>query len=215
MYAFKNMFDKICKYKKCSLPVRPDGGAWEIVGYQTVDFALPNPVEFNISKKTKEAVFGMFRFKYEGIFGKLPYWLSESEIRALALFVRGYEEKAEAEELEKLKKYGYIREKAGKAEPALLIFDKKEKIEFCDKEKRRLEKLDEEIYAFLKSAQEKTLSIMRGEMPKKFFEAPHQYNHVLECLSINKNYVCEQALLDGYLKYDEHTSPTIGNFIFI
>ena len=215
MYAFKNMFDNVCKYKKCSSPVRPDGGAWEIVGYQTIDFDLPNFVEFNISKRIKNAFFGMFRFKYEGIFGKIPYWLSESEIRALALFVRGHAEVAETEELEKLKKYGYIREKYGKAEPALLIFDEKEKIEFCDKEKRRLEKLDEEIYDLLKSAQEKTLAIMRVEMPRKFFEAPRQYNHVLGCLSINNNYICEQALRDGYLKYDARTSQTIGNFIFI
>ncbi len=215
MYAFKNMFDNICKYKKCNSPVRPDGGAWEIVGYQTIDFDLPKFVEFNISKRIKEAVFGMFRFKYDGIFGKMPYWLSESEIRALALFVRGQAEMAEAEELEKLKNYGYIREKCGKVEPTLLIFDEKEKIEFGAEEKRRLAAMDEEISAFLKNSQKKTIAIMREEMPKKFFEAPHQYNHVLGCLSINNNYICEQALRDGYLKYDERTSPTIGNFIFI
>lgn len=215
MYVFKNMFDKICKYKTCGSPVRPDGGAWEIVGYQTIDFALPNPVEFNISKKTKEAVFGMFRFKYEGIFGKTPYWLSESELRALALAVRCLAAEAEAEELEKLIKYGYIRETQCGLEPTLLIFDEKEKVVFEKEEKKKLWHIDEEIYALLKSSQEKTLEIMSGEMPRKFLQNPHQYNHVLQCLSINNNYICEQALRDGYLKYDERTSPTIGNFIFI
>ncbi len=215
MYAFKNMFEKICKYKACKAPVRPDGGAWEIAGYQTIDFDLPRIVEFNISKKTKDAVFGMFRFKYDGIFGKIPYWLSESEIRALALFVRGYADEAEWEEIENLIKHGYIRETRGGLEPSLLVFDRKEKVMFEKEEAQKLRRIDEEIYGLLEGARKKTLAVMREEMPKKFFEAPRQYNHVLECLSINNNYICEQALRDGYLKYDERTSPTIGNFIFI
>ena len=215
MYAFKNMFDKICKYKPCKSPVRPDGGAWEVIGYQTVDFALPTPVEFNISKKLKDAVFGEFRFKCAGIFGKLPYWLSDSEIRALALCVRGLSELAEEDDVGKLIEYGYIQKKGRLLEPSLVVFDSKENVVFEKEEKRNLVYIDAEITDLLQRALQKTSDIIKAELPEKFFENPNQYNHALQTLSINNDYICEQALKDGYLKYDERTSPTIGNFIFI
>lgn len=212
-YSFRNLFSSVCKYRLASLPVRPDGGGWEIVGYQTVDFTLPNCVEFNISRRINECIFGEFRFKYDGMFGTLPYWLTDGEIKALSHAVKGMACEADEDEIEKLIRYGYVD--ADSLRPTVAVFDEKDKVAFTAAEYRKLMHLETDIKEILRDSYRKTVDIMKKEMPKKFFESPNQFNSVLGSLAINNDYICSCAVQDGFLRYDEDMKRTVGNFMLV
>ena len=189
-YNAKDTHNMSNEYKN-SYPARPDGGAWILTGYETVDWDTPlfvgqhgylahdqNEVKMDID-------FGQFKFFYQNIQAKTPAHLNWMEAYTLWLVCGGRTEACENAYLEKLIEYGYLK-KEDSIVPNLVIFDRNAEKPYDAQLTQRLTALRNEIYAL-------------------FRQAP----------CIERGYVVEQAILDGWLKYDDHTVNTIGAYIYL
>ncbi len=176
-------------------PSRPDNGAWTLTGYETVDWEEPAFVglhgylSHDKEEVKKEIDFGQYKFYTGGFYAKTPEFLTYSEAYTLWLVCAGRAEDGEKGYIEKLLEYGYIKNTNGVIEPNVVVFnsnaDNAEKPYKVDPADR--------------------MTVLIGEIGTLIKQAP----------SITRGYVVEQALKDGWLKYDENTINTIGAFIYL
>ncbi len=175
-----------------SYPERPDDGAWTLVGYETVDWKQPMFVgqngyfSYDKNEIVKNVNFGQFKFFYNHIYEKTPEHLTWKEAYTLWLVCSGRTEEAEGGYLEKLMKYGYLKKQDGAILPKIVIFDRNAEPPY-------------------NAALAHTLSTLKNEIFDLISQAPN----------IERGYVVEQALNDGWLKYDERTVHTIGAYIYL
>ncbi len=172
-------------------PSRPDNGAWILMGYETIDFEKPNFVgqhgyiSYDKNEIKKDIDFAQFKFFFKNIQERTPINLSWIEAYTLWLVCSGRIEACEKSYLEKLLGYGYLK-KDGSIIPNVVIFDR-------DAEKPYNEQLT------------KKLTSLRDEIYSLFYQAP----------DIERGYVVDQAIADGWLKYDENMVNTIGAYIYL
>lgn len=172
-------------------PSRPDNGEWTLTGYETIDWEEPDFVgqhgylSYDKAEVKKEIGFGQFKFNVGG-YTKTPEYLTYSEVYTLWLVCAGKAEDGEKDYIEKLLEYGYIKNTNGVIEPNVVVFDS------------NAEKPDNaELTA--------RLTVLISEINALIVQVP----------SISRGYVVEQALEDGWLKYDENTINTIGAYIYL
>ncbi|MDE6748164.1 MAG: hypothetical protein K2K21_03755 [Lachnospiraceae bacterium] len=147
------------------------------------------PIFHDKEEVKKEIDFGQYKFYTGGYYAKTPEHLTYSEAYTLWLVCAGRAEYGEKDYIEKLLKYGYIKNMNGVIEPNVVVFKsnadnagKPYKVDPAD----RMTVLIGEIGILIKQVQ-----------------------------SITRGYVVEQALKDGWLKYDENTINTIGAYIYL
>lgn len=173
-------------------PSRPDNGEWTLTGYETIDWEEPAFVgqhgylSYDKSEVKKEIDFGQFKFYTCGHAAKTPEYLTYSEAYTLWLVCAGKTEDGEKDYIEKLLEYGYIKNTDGVIEPNVVVFDSNAEKPHNAELTARLTTLVREINAL-----------------------------IVQVPSISRGYVVEQALEDGWLKYDENTINTIGAYIYL
>jgi len=174
-----------------SYPERPDDGAWIITGYETIDWKQPEFVgqhgylSYDMNEIKKDIDFAQFKFQYKSIGDKTPTHLSWNEAYTLWLVCSGRTESCEKSYLEKLLEYGYLK-KEGSIIPNVVIFDRNAEKPYNEQLTEKLTSLRDDIYNLFKHAPD-----------------------------IERGYIVEQAILDGWLKYDDDTINTIGAYIYL
>jgi len=176
---------------RSTYPMRPDDGAWTLTGYETVDFEEPDFVGKHTcisndkNEIKKDIDFAQFKFFYKNIQARTPAHLNWNEAYTLWLVCSGRIEACEKSYLDQLLAYGYLK-KDGSIVPNVVIFNESAE-KNCNKQfTKKLSSLKDEIYSL-------------------FYQAPN----------IERGYVVEQAILDGWLKYDDNTISTIGAYIYL
>ncbi len=173
-------------------PSRPNNGAWTLTGYEIVDWEEPAFVgkhgylSYDNVEVKKEIDFNQFKFYTGGYYAKTPEHLTYSEVYTLWLVCAGKAEAGEKGYIDKLLEYGYIKNTNGVIEPNVVVFDS------------NAEKSDNAELAA-------RLTVLISEISALIVQVP----------SISRGYVVEQALEDGWLKYDENTINTIGAYIYL
>jgi len=189
-WSAKTVNDASVEYRN-SLPTRPDDGAWDLTGYETIDWKQPDFVgqhgylSHDVNEIKKDIDFAQFKFQYNKICEKTPLHLSWIEAYTLWQVCSGCIEACEKSYLEKLIEYGYLK-KDDSIIPNIVIFDR-------NADKSHNEQLTEK------------LTSLRDEIYSLFKQAP----------DIERGYVVEQAILDGWLKYDDNMTNTIGAYIYL
>ncbi len=182
---------KMSEEYRASYPSRPDDGAWTLMGYETIDFEKPKFVgqhgylSHDVNDIKKDIDFAQFKFQYNHICEKTPLNLSWKEAYTLWLICSGRIEVCEKSYLEKLLEYGYLK-KDDSIIPNVVIFDRNAEEPHNEELSQKLTSLKNEIFAL-------------------FNQAP----------DIERGYVVEQAIIDGWLKYDDDTVNTIGAYIYL
>ena len=172
-------------------PMRPDDGTWTLTGYETIDWTPPEFVglhgyrSYDVNEIKKDIDFAQFKFYYKSIYDKTPDHLSWKEAYTLWLVCSGRIDVCEKSYLEKLLEYGYLK-KDDSIIPNIVIFDR-------NAEKTHNEQLAEK------------LTSLRDDICSLFKQAP----------DIERGYIVEQAIIDGWLAYDENTINTIGAYIYL
>lgn len=173
-------------------PDRPDNGAWVLTGYETINWKVPAFVgqhgylSYDGNEVKKDIHFGQFKFYQKDLRSGTPEHLTWTEAYTLWLVCSGRTDACESGYLEKILEYGYLKKEDGKIQPNVVIFD-------GGAEKERNETLNEK------------LSVLKNEICDLFCRAPH----------IERGYVVEQALTDGWLKYNDSIIRTVGAFIYL
>lgn len=175
--------------KETSYPSRPDGGAWTLTGYETVDWQEPAFVGLHTTRSNKNEDridFGQYKFYVGDFYTRTPEHLGNVEANALHLVCMGRTVEAIPEYVENLLGYGYLKKVDGILSPQVVVFDRNAREHFSEKTSAALGTLREEIAALI------------ARTP-----------------SVTKAYVVDQALRDGWLKMDEHTLSVIGAYIYL
>lgn len=172
-------------------PMRPDDGAWTLTGYETIDWKKPEFVgqhgylSHDENEVKKDIDFGQFKFMFKNIHEKTPDHLNWPEAYTLWLVCSGRTEACEKSYLEKLLEYGYLK-KDDAILPNVVIFDRNAEKTYNEQLTEKLTSLRDDIYSLFKQAPD-----------------------------IERGYIVEQAIFDGWLKYDDNTSKTIGAYIYL
>ena len=176
---------------RSTYPTRPDDGAWTLTGYENIDWKKPDFVgqhgylSHDKNEVKKDIDFGQFKFMFKNIHEKTPEHLSWTEAYTLWLVCSGRTEACEKPYLEKLLEYGYLK-KDGAILPNVVIFDRNAEKTYNEQLSQKLTSLKDDIHSLFKQAPD-----------------------------IERGYIVEQAILDGWLKYDDNTINTIGAYIYL
>ena len=173
-------------------PERPDGGKWELKGYEVIDWRAPPFVgqhgylSHDKNEIKIDIVFSQFKFFYKNIQEKTPTHLSYDEVYTLWLVCLGRTQESEKGYLDKMIEYGYIKNIGDEIKPNVVIFNSNAK-----------NPQNPELIS--------KLTTLKKEICSLISQAPN----------ISRGYVVEQALTNGWLKYDDNTNKTIGAYIYI
>ena len=201
---------------------RPDGGEWDITGFQTVDMEQPLAVGqhggYMIEQHQLPFVnFCAYRFNFRNIRYRTKDWYDHAEIYALKLVCEGKADQCEPETLKKLEEYGLLRKDGENWAPTIAVFQhggegrrferitRQERDAVHDRA-RRIEELMREAHAFSKKA-------VTDELPERFKKDKQLLAMICDQAVNSRGYVLEQAFRDGWLKDDEHTGKGLGAWL--
>lgn len=196
------LFDRYCVRYMESYTKRPRGGEWDICGYQTTNAAIPAFVGLNGSGRN----FEQYIFRYKGISGKIPDTLDSGKAETLEKLALGEDVSGRDRTLEELEKYGYVK-KAGDKYALNIVVIKEDAFSYSDDVLRALET---DIRTIFRTASEFSTKIVKNELPDYFAGDEQAVSVACDLAQFKRGYVLEQAIADGWLKYDENIYPCVG-----
>ncbi|MBQ8508990.1 MAG: sigma-70 family RNA polymerase sigma factor [Clostridia bacterium] len=226
MHHYKELYD-LCKASPKTTfghTERNNHGKWDVIALESYE-KTPKGVGFHCQTNG----FVHYRYGYKNIWNQTPSSLSEAETSVLRRLADG-KHNEENDIAAKLEKYDYIRKCNGKYVPHIAVFDSRETkkfLKFCDKKTfsnqfiehaEARKKLTDAISEILAEINHKVCDILYHDLPKSI----HAQKYMMDALvreicrgSYTLGYIIEQAVSDGWLKYDETTSTAIGAYIDI
>ena len=210
------MFERLCydsDGRRYLYTTRPDNGKWDIVGFQSTD--LPEQTGIGLHGTMCDVPFSQFRIYYKDMDKKVPDYLTAEEAEALLAIAKG--EGASEGLCERLADYGYLARTDHGYEPALLVFGKEsEDISgFTAEEQRVLTESAREVRRLIEETKAYTNRVTREDLPALFKNDDRLSYFACVNNYVDRGFVLDQALADGWLKYDESTSPIVGAYLYI
>ncbi len=202
---------------------RPNGGSWDIVGYQNADVPSIPWVGLHgchVDREDQPAVyFQQFKYARDNICAKTPEYLMYDEASTLKTVAEGKWSECETYWLERLRSYGYIRKTETGYEPTIVVFDGRSQEDylklFNDDEKVSITRTSEEIRRLLREAMDFSRKVISNDLPATIAEDEWLCAFACQDNAFDRRYVLEQALKDGWLVYNENTSPVIGAYMYL
>lgn len=182
---------EVCDTASASHP-RPDDGDWVVTGYETTDWEEPYFVgqhgylSYNDNEITENIEFYQSKFYVGGLYARTPEHLTYKEAYTLWLVCGGRASECEEFYVKKLLEYGYIKKAGDAILPNVVVFDRGADEEFSEDVGVKLSELKKEILALIKTAP-----------------------------TVTCGYIVEQALEDGWIRYDDDTIAAVGAYIYI
>ena len=202
---------------------RPDGGRWDIVGYQQADIPnLPWVGQHGCMDTPEDEVwipFQQYKFYREGMDRLTPDYLSHKEAVTLLQIVKDNASDCDGKVLERLVEYGYARKTANGYEPTIVVFENSQAdvhiTQFTEEEVRRVKDLTAEIVAILQELFDYAYELNLKNMPASLADYPLIKDFAASHTAFDRSIVLEQAIADGWIKFDEHSSRAVGAFIYV
>lgn len=204
--------------RKFEYTKRPNNGRWDIVGYQNAD--IPQiPFVGQHGSCADDVNFSQYKFKYENIEAKTPSYLCAEELRTMAKVAEGKWEACEQAWLDKLLSYGYIKKNNSAYEPAIVVLNadlaEKNWMSFTDEEREAITQTAQEIKRIISDAKEVAFDLTVKSLPPIFKDNERMCYFACNNSAISRDVVFMQAIKDGWITYDEHTSKVVGAYIYI
>ena len=194
--------------------VRPNNGNWDIIGYQIAD--IPDIPFVGLHGCTKS--FSQYKFRYMNMISKTPDYLDDDEAQAMQAVVEGNWESCTISVLDKLVEYGYVAKTETGYQPTIVIFERKAKnyIEsFTDSEKAAISRIVEEIRRIKTETSEFADRITANDLPEEFRNDERMCHFACANSKMSRNIVLDQAIKDGWVKYNEGSAKVLGAFVFV
>lgn len=195
---------------------RPDGGFWDMVGYQLCAEACEPCFVGNHGSGDG---FQQFRYEFEGICDQTPPYLSEEQARVLRGYVTGEISEGADGIAEQLAVYGYLCEKNGAYVPTVMVLNLaeiKNRVKTLDRKTLdTLEGLADNARIQLKHLYCKIAEIVKADLPAVFSDNTHQINTAVGFCYFSRGYIMQQALQWEYLQPADKVSKTIGAHLYV
>ncbi len=207
--------------------VRPNGGAWELLGLEDYRGDEPPFVGkhgcYEKPEHQEETVaFWQYRFYKFGLEQKTPTYLTIEEAKALKDTTVAAENhtmpQAPAACLAKLVEHGYLVRDGDTYRPTLWVWFRKKIGDFTEAQKKTLESLRAEAVAIAREHYEFCRKLVQGDVPAHLKDDVHQLDNACETLFLRRGAVLEEALAKGYLSLpqnDEGRMRMLGAYLEI
>lgn len=202
---------------------RPNGGNWEIIGYQTTNRPrLPFVGQhgcFSTRDDLPQIAFSQFKYQHGGIDRQTPEHLSHEDGYALKLVAEGKWQECDANALNDLLEYGYIRKNGEAYVPNILVFEgygsDQQFGSFSEEEQTEITMLSEKLKTAFEELSAFSRKLTHDDLPARFREDMNLCAIVCGSTGFDRSNVLEQAIADGWLKHDEQTSKAIGAYLVL
>ncbi len=194
---------------------RPDGGMWDIVGFQRCEIKKPLFVG-NYVRREREYFLQQFKFEpdKESSLASVSEYITDEETKVIYDAVTGNVMEADYEIAAKLAECGYLRRKGDNYEPAIPVMK-------INEIKDIIKMLDagtvSELNALVNIAKKQledlyynVAEIIRSDLPEVFRGDAHQCSLAIRECYFARGYVMEEALRQGYLLPAGEVSKAIG-----
>ncbi|MBQ7355022.1 MAG: RNA polymerase sigma factor [Clostridia bacterium] len=194
---------------------RPDGGEWDMVGFQNYSALEPNFVGNHFSG----GCFQQFKYCFDGIAERTPNRLSDEVCEVLRDCVCGKVDLQKKEILDSLTEYGYLRREGEDYFPNIIVLRVHEinRIvdEFDDNTRAELSMLADQARELCEKLYRQISDIIKADLPIRIAEDEHQHQTVVVHCYHSRGYVIAEALRSGWLKPANEVSPAIGAHLFL
>lgn len=223
MRAFDLLWYDVSGVSSLEYTARPDNGRWDIVGYQETFNKEPALVGNHGTRSGRTdlpyVAFQQYKFEYHDILYKSPIFITNDEATALKMVSEGQAEECDPSTVKQLEEYGYLRKKGSEYEPTIVIFKDGGKEDYLNKfsesEKADITSFAEEIKAVFKETYDFINEVISNDLTAVFKNDERMHKFVCMNSSYSRAYVCDQAITDGWLRYDADTSDAIGAYMYI
>lgn len=205
---------------------RPDGGQWDIIGYQGKTNAMTsdgknviNIPEYFVGlhgSSDTEVCFQQYKFYYEYIMDRTPEYLDGKPADALGEVVRaeatGTPCTADPTYLEQLAEIGYLRSTEEGYKSAVLHFDMADRAAaFAPAERDELRGLVARVREIILGLSEYAKGILTADLPAHLREDEHILALVSMSTGFRRELILHRALSDGWLT--DTGDPALGAFV--
>ena len=205
---------------------RPDGGQWDIIGYQGKTNAMTSDGKnvINIPEyfvglhgaSDTEVLFQQYKFYYKYIMDRTPEFLDGKPADALGEVVRaeatGTPCTADPTYLEQLAEIGYLRSTEEGYKSAVLHFDMADRTAtFTPAERDELRGLVARVRELILGLSEYAKGILTADLPAHLREDEHILALVSMSTGFRRELILHRALSDGWLT--DTGDPALGAFV--
>ena len=205
---------------------RPDGGQWDIIGYQGKTNAMTsdgknviNIPEYFVGlhgSSDTEVCFQQYKFYYEYIMDRTPEYLDGKPADALGEVIRaeatGTPCTADPTYLEQLAEIGYLRSTEEGYKSAVLHFDMADRTAaFTPAERDELRGLVARVRELILGLSEYAKGILTADLPAHLREDEHILALVSMSTGFKRELILHRALSDGWLT--DTGDPALGAFV--
>lgn len=205
---------------------RPDGGQWDIIGYQGKTNAMTSDGKnvINIPEyfvglhgaSDTEVCFQQYKFYYEYIMDRTPEFLDGKPADALGEVVRaeatGTPCTADPACLKELAEIGYLRSTEEGYQSAVLHFDMADRTAaFTPAEREELHGLVARVRELILGLSEYAKGILTADLPAHLREDEHILALVSMSTGFRRELILHRALSDGWLT--DTGDPALGAFV--
>jgi len=186
------------------LPDRPNGGKWDILGFETyLNENEPKFVGMNGCPGLENGTdFYQYKYQYKDIWAKTPRFLNKEEGKTLEAIVKGTD--FDPALADKLLEYGYLVKDENGYRPTFLVLygtmnshlTEAQKIEF-DAKMEKAKSIALDFYLFCRET-------VLSEVPEFFRNDTYRIEYTCENLFMLRGAVLEEALRKGYISYAEN-----------
>ncbi len=216
--AFDHLLSTSVEQPPYLYTVRPDGGKWDIIGFQEADFKpLPFVGHHTASadaNQPSDLVFGQFKFYHDQIHERTPCSISSQDAYTMQCVARHDTASCDRKALDRLLGYGYIVKTEAGYEPTIVVWATEDP-PFTDEERAALAQKANAVRAVLADAVNTSNRIIKADLPASHRENEHLCDFACRNGGITREWVVEQAIADGWLTLDDTTSKVIGAHIRI
>ena len=201
---------------------RPDGGEWDIIGFEATQAGMPLRVgQHGGYLEEQESLpfvnFSAYRFNFRGIRFRTQDWYDHAEMYALKLVCEGKAEACEQRELDKLVEHGLIRQEGEGYVPCVLVCHEKDNERqmerMSNEERETIIDMTRRASALMRELHDYANQVLAEDMPAAFREDEGLREFIDDLAVDDRGFVLEQAFRDGWLRDDEHTARTVGAWI--
>ena len=205
---------------------RPDGGAWDIIGYQGKTNAMTSDGRYVINIPDYfvgqhgagggSTCFQQYKFYYKDICERTPEFLEENLSDALGEVIRceaaGEVCACDPAHLEALEGIGYLRRTRDGYRSAVLAFDgNAPTAAFTPAEREELRDLAARIREIIVGMKEYARGVLTADLPAVMRENEHILTVVLSGTGFKRELVFERAVSDGWLT--DTGDPAMGAYV--
>lgn len=205
---------------------RPNGGAWDLMGFETYSEKYPMP-SFVGMHGCMDAEFDenwincwQYKFNYHGICNQTPIHLKYEEACALKAVVLGDLSGVKQTTLDNLVDYGYLKKENGAYIPTFYVRIEDNIGKLTEAQQTECDRIYNEICGILRSHYICCRDLVLAEVPEAMRDEAHLVNFAcVEFPMEIRGTVLEEALRTGWITYkdepDEGKKRALGALMFI